>query len=71
LDIWVPGVIIILMVKDNSYEKRIEEAKEKLACHIEPPGSHAHNPEGPKKSAANAIDADGRVRLTQLTDAGG
>ena len=71
MDIWVLGVIIIVMGKDDSYEKRIEEAKEKLACHIEPPGSHAHTPVNERKTAAAAADADGRVRLTQLTDAGG
>ena len=59
------------MGNDKSYEKRIEEAKEKLACHIEPPGSHSHAQKSPKKPAAAAADADGRVRLTQLTDAGG
>lgn len=65
------GVIINLMGNDKLDEKRIEEAKEKLACHIEPPGSRSHNSEKPNKPMAAALDIDGRVRLTQLTDAGG
>ncbi len=42
-------------------DKTLQEAKEKLACHIEPP----------KKKAPDFIDASGNVKLTQMTSAGG
>ena len=40
-------------------EKKLAEAKEKLACHIEPPKPRTE------------IRDDGRVLLTQMTAAGG
>lgn len=42
-------------------EKTLQAAKEKLACHIEPP----------KKTAPDYIDSSGKVLLTQMTTAGG
>ena len=42
-------------------EKTIREAKEKLACHIEPP----------KPKALDFVDSSGKVLLTQMTSAGG
>ena len=42
-------------------EKTLQEAKAKLACHIEPP----------KQTAQNFIDPSGKVLLTQMTTAGG
>jgi hypothetical protein len=41
-------------------EEKLKSAKEKLACHIEPP----------KKSAPDASQ-NGSVRLTEMTTAGG
>ncbi|MBQ6440554.1 MAG: hypothetical protein IJJ06_10655 [Mogibacterium sp.] len=42
-------------------DKTLQEAKEKLACHIEPP----------KPKAQNFLDPSGKVHLTQMTTAGG
>ncbi len=42
-------------------DKTLQEAKEKLACHIEPP----------KPKAPDYIDSNGQVLLTQMTSAGG
>ena len=42
-------------------DKTLQEAKEKLACHIEPP----------KAKAPDYIDSKGEVHLTQMTSAGG
>ncbi len=42
-------------------DKILQEAKEKLACHIEPP----------KPKAPDFVDTSGRVLLTQMTTAGG
>ena len=39
----------------------LQEAKEKLACHIEPP----------KPKAPDFVDTKGKVLLTQMTSAGG
>ena len=57
LDIRVFGVIITVMAKENFDKKKIDEAKEKLACHI-----------GPQKTSMENTE---RVRLTELTSAGG
>ena len=42
-------------------DKTLQEAKEKLACHIEPP----------KQKAPVYVDSKGQVLLTQMTTAGG
>ena len=42
-------------------DKTLQEAKEKLACHIEPP----------KPKAPDFDDSKGQVLLTQMTSAGG
>ena len=42
-------------------DKILQEAKEKLACHIEPP----------KPLVQDFVDSDGKVLLTQMTAAGG
>lgn len=42
-------------------DKILQDAKEKLACHIEPP----------KPKAPDFADAAGKVLLTQMTTAGG
>ena len=42
-------------------DKILQEAKEKLACHIEPP----------KPAALDFVDSKGKVLLTQMTSAGG
>jgi hypothetical protein len=42
-------------------DKILQEAKEKLACHIEPP----------KPKAPDFVDSKGKVLLTQMTTAGG
>ena len=42
-------------------DKTLQEAKEKLACHIEPP----------KPKAPDFVDSTGKVLLTQMTSAGG
>ncbi len=42
-------------------DKTLQEAKEKLACHIEPP----------KPKAPDFVDHTGKVLLTQMTTAGG
>ncbi len=53
-------------------EKTLQEAKAKLACHIEPPKQTASDStEPPKRTAQNFIDPSGKVLLTQMTTAGG
>ncbi len=42
-------------------DKILQEAKEKLACHIEPP----------KPKVPDFVDSKGKVLLTQMTTAGG
>lgn len=42
-------------------DKTLQEAKEKLACHIEPP----------KPKAPDFVDSGEKVLLTQMTSAGG
>ena len=42
-------------------DKILQEAKEKLACHIEPP----------KPKAPDFVDTTGKILLTQMTTAGG
>lgn len=51
------GVIIMKMDKEYIDKKKIDEAKEKLACHI-----------GPQKTSMENTE---RIRLTELTSAGG
>ena len=61
-------------------EKKLAEAMEKLACHIEPPG-HKTGGGGSGSDAGAAcaapdtgddfIDQNGRVLLTRMTSAGG
>ena len=57
MDIRVLGVIITVMAKENFDKNKIDDAKEKLACHI-----------GPQKTSMENTE---RVRLTELTSAGG
>lgn len=60
-------------------EKKLAEAMEKLACHIAPPKPKADDHADPQavSHASSAgvqedfIDAEGRVRLTRMTAAGG
>ena len=58
-------------------EKKLKEAKEKLACHIRPP---EHKSESSSQTAsscgtsgvqADFIDENGNVLLTRMTSAGG
>ncbi|MBR3125605.1 MAG: hypothetical protein IKF42_09370 [Mogibacterium sp.] len=42
-------------------DKTLQEAKEKLACHIEPP----------KPKTPDFVDSTGKILLTQMTTAGG
>ena len=51
------GVIITVMTNKIIDKKKIDDAKEKLACHI-----------GPQKTSMENTE---RVRLTELTSAGG
>ena len=59
-------------------EKKLKEAKEKLACDIEPPvkkaessGSQAASSCGSSGAQADFIDENGKVLLTRMTSAGG
>ena len=60
-------------------EKKLAEAMEKLACHIEPPKQRAESDTDFQSashaasggSQADFITDDGRVLLTQMTTAGG
>ena len=53
-------------------EKKLQEAKAKLACHIEPPKQKASDSaEPPRQTAQDFIDPSGKVLLTQMTTAGG
>ena len=59
-------------------DKKITEAKEKLACHIEPPKQKAEGGSAQPASScsisgaqADFIDENGRVLLTRMTSAGG
>ena len=60
-------------------QKKLAEAMEKLACHIEPPGhrqseadtvqpASSCSADGPR---ADFIDENGKVLLTRMTAAGG
>ena len=58
-------------------DEKLKEAKEKLACHIEPP---KHKSESSSQTAsscsisgasADFIDENGNVLLTRMTSAGG
>ena len=60
-------------MSNNIDEKKIAEAKEKLACHIAPPGV-AHSDAGASSASAapeNFIGDKGEVFLTRMTAAGG
>ena len=68
------------MDKSNYDENKIAEAREKLACHIMPPGSHGSANSSGSDAEASAdkggsqtdfIDENGKVLLTQMTTAGG
>jgi hypothetical protein len=57
-------------------EEELKTAKEKLACHIQPPGhAKTEQPEGGSSAAPvspdDFIGPDGRVYLTRMTTAGG
>ena len=59
-------------------EKKLKEAKEKLACHIRPPehksesrGSQAASSCSASGAQADFIDENGNVLLTRMTSAGG
>ena len=60
-------------------DKKLKEAKEKLACHIEPPKQKAESAAEAQPASscsisgaqADFIDGDGRVLLTRMTSAGG
>ncbi len=60
-------------------EQKLKEAKEKLACHIEPPKpktedkpkSEVLSCAGSPVGQADFIDENGKVLLTQMTSAGG
>ena len=55
-------------------ENKLTAAKEKLACHIQPPGSHASGGNSCTEADPGQddfIDADGNVFLTRMTTAGG
>ena len=58
-------------------EENLKEAKEKLACHIEPPGKKAESSAQSASSCsvpeaqADFIDEHGNVLLTRMTSAGG
>ena len=57
------------------YEKTLKEAKEKLACKIEPAaygdGSLLGGSSHASGGQADFIDSTGKVLLTQMTSAGG
>ncbi|MBR2540796.1 MAG: hypothetical protein IKE85_08275 [Mogibacterium sp.] len=56
-------------------DEALAAAKEKLACHIQPPGAHQSKPQEPSDascgSSCSIQPAGGLVRLTQMTSAGG
>ena len=58
-------------------DEKLKEAKEKLACHIEPPKQKAERSSQPASSCstsaaeADFIDENGNVLLTRMTSAGG
>lgn len=59
-------------------DEKLKEAKEKLACHIEPPekkaessGSQPASSCGSSGAQADFIDENGKVLLTRMTSAGG
>ena len=60
-------------------DKTLQEAKEKLACHIEPPGHAAQSKTSGDTGGVSCapggqgsfIDPTGKVLLTQMTTAGG
>lgn len=56
----------------NIDDNKLREAKEKLACHIEPPKAHAApSTESSCGTSAPAFMDGDKVKLTQLTTAGG
>ena len=55
-------------------EKKLAEAKEKLACHISPPGERKASSESSAVAGGpqtDFIDENGKVLLTRMTAAGG
>lgn len=66
-------------MSDNSNidENKLREAKEKLACHIQPPSAHATAAQPALEevsscgSACSVAMPSEKVRLTQMTSAGG
>ena len=55
----------------NIDEDKLRAAKEKLACHIQPPNAHAVQTAASCSVPQAAEVASDRVRLTQMTSAGG
>lgn len=64
----------------NIDSDKIREAKEKLACHIQPPGTHspwadavaaAESQEAPARRDEEIRTSSDRIRLTEMTAAGG
>jgi hypothetical protein len=56
----------------NIDEQKIKEAKEKLACHIVPPSMRtAEHSSGSSSETAYVPKPGEKVRLTQMTTAGG
>lgn len=51
-------------------ENKLREAKEKLACHIQPPNAHAVSA-GSSCGTSYVPQAGEKVKLTQMTTAGG
>ena len=63
------------MTDNKISSEKLAEAKEKLACHIKPPG-HADNSgagaSGVISRPQNSfMDEAGRIYMTRMTDAGG
>ena len=54
-------------MNNNIDPEKLKEAKAKLACHIEPPGT----PSGRSGSPGTVAARNDKVRLTEMTTAGG
>ena len=60
-------------------EDKLNKAKEELACHIMPPSRHQSHGDAADNSGTAPVetisddftDANGRIRLTRMTAAGG
>lgn len=67
------------MGKDKISDQKLNEAREKLACHIAPPKTSSEAGAGAKTVScagtpigeADFIDENGKVLLTRMTSAGG